>query len=215
MDAGVSPGYISSDGESALTRAIQNSKDATPDDRRQIHEVIELIRKSPEVTEITKQDFRGLVHWVCEALDIDIARIILEKGMDVEKLDKAGHPGPYFMIGRGLNEDRVVEMLELLHTRAGGKTFNINATWDEGQERKSLLSVAVRNGTPQTKVVKWLLAHGANLGLGIEKSQMGLSAAGGKRVRDLFRDRCIEADYVEELAMFDEMDRREKERGRR
>ena len=99
---------------------------------------------------------QGAVHWICSSHNPEIARIILSKGgVDVNRLDKEGRMGPYYMLDVGKEEENI-EVLELLF-QAG---LNINK---KTEKTASILGEYVSAITKQTKVIEWLLAHGADM----------------------------------------------------
>lgn len=99
---------------------------------------------------------RGAVHWICSSCNPEIARIILSKGgVDVNRLDKEGHMGPFYMLDVG-EEDDNIEVLELL-LQSGLK---IN---EKTPKTASILGEFVSSITKPLKIIEWLLAHGADM----------------------------------------------------
>lgn len=99
---------------------------------------------------------QGAVHWICISHNPEIARIILSKGgINVNRLDKEGHMGPYYMLDIG-EEDENIEVLELLW-QAG---LDINK---KTPNTASILGEYVSSITKPLKIIEWLLVHGADM----------------------------------------------------
>lgn len=99
---------------------------------------------------------QGAVHWICISHNPEIARIILSKGINnVNRLDKDGHMGPYYMLDIG-EEDENIEVLELLYQEG----LDINK---KTPKTASILGEYVISISKPLKIIEWLLAHGADM----------------------------------------------------
>ncbi|OHT12418.1 ankyrin repeat-containing protein [Tritrichomonas foetus] len=98
---------------------------------------------------------KAAVHWICTSCNPEIARIILAKGIDVNRLDHDGHMGPFYMLDVG-EEDEIIEVLELL-LQAG---LDVNK---KTPTTSSILGEFVSSITKPLKIIEWLLAHGASM----------------------------------------------------
>ena len=106
---------------------------------------------------------KSAVHWICISCKPEIARIILAKGIDVNRLDHDGHMGPFYMLDVG-DEDEVIEVFELL-LQAG---LDINK---KTKTTSSILGEFVTSITKPLKIIEWLLAHGASMNSKLKTGQ--------------------------------------------
>lgn len=102
---------------------------------------------------------KSAVHWACSSHDAEIVKIILDKGIDVNRLDKLGHSGPFYMLDVG-EDDEVIKILELLIEY----NFNVNIQGknENGGMANTILGDFVSSITKPCKVIEWLLQHGAD-----------------------------------------------------
>jgi ankyrin repeat protein len=101
------------------------------------------------------------VHWICQSRDPRIAEIILDKGIDVNRLDKDGRSGPFYMLDAP-NEDDILKIFNLLYDYG----FNVNI---RGKQQNSILGEFLLGIKKSYKIIDWLLSKGANLNVLIIK----------------------------------------------
>ena len=93
---------------------------------------------------------RAAVHWICQSNNPEIVRMVLKKGIDVNRRDNLGNSGLHYLC----NDDGDVDIAileQLLH-----------AGLDLNGEGIPILYEMVDKLTTKCKVVKWLLDHGAD-----------------------------------------------------
>ena len=112
LDAGDDPEYFAPDGQSALFLAcFQRSTETV----RLLCEKMQIVDIDPTITG------KALIHHACGSCDPEIVRIVLTKNIDVNRLDKDGRLGPWYLIDLAKEED-IIRILEMLVE----KGFNIN-----------------------------------------------------------------------------------------
>ena len=97
---------------------------------------------------------QGAVHWICQSKSLEIARILLGKGIDVNRIDENGNVGPCYL-GELCSEGFILDMLQLLIKHG----FDINLHAPTGT---SILGVFVASISKPYKAIDWLLEHGAD-----------------------------------------------------
>jgi len=98
---------------------------------------------------------KAAVHWLCESKSVEIARIILDKNIDVNRLDQSGNIGPYYLIDME-DTTKHIEILELLYQ----KGIDLNKTLPG---KNTLLGNHLKFVKKDAVVIKWLIDHGADL----------------------------------------------------
>jgi ankyrin repeat protein len=106
------------------------------------------------------------VHWMCESGSLEIAEILMEKAIDVTRVDEKGRAGAYYLVDR-VEEEVAVRMLEMM-AKAG---------WDVNQGKITVLGEYVGGIKPGVRPIEWLIDHGASL--------VGPSAIPGKSILDM------------------------------
>ena len=94
------------------------------------------------------------VHWICRSHDIRIAEIILSKGINVNRLDNKGRPGPSCMPYMG-DENENIMILNLL--KSAGFDVNLH---EEG--KNTILGEFITSIKFPYKLIEWCLANGAD-----------------------------------------------------
>ena len=148
---------------------------------RQVDVVRELCERLVEVDLPAEMQEKAAVHWICQSHHPEIARIILSKGIDVNRLDGDGHAGPYYMLDIG-KEDEIVEIFTLLLQH--GLDLNITAPPDK--PTNTILGEFVTSITRPLKVIEWLLEHGAD--------PTAKLVSTGQRICDFVRSSTIESE---------------------
>lgn len=97
---------------------------------------------------------KAAVHWICGSRNIEIVKMVLDKNIDLNRLDEDGHPGPYYMIDL-IDEDDAVVILQLIFV----KDSNLN---NHGNKANSILGDFVLSIQKPLKVIGWLLQNGAD-----------------------------------------------------
>ena len=140
----------------------------------------------------------GAVFWICESHNVRIARMMLEKGIDVNRLDEHHRMGVSRLVDRA-TEDESIEIMELM----------LRHGWDINNERASVLAIGEFMDSIEPhkymNVIKWLVKQRSNL-----NSFLRFSGHGRPRrvIDELERDQKWEAvrkDCAQELRDFREI----------
>ena len=140
----------------------------------------------------------GAVFWICESHNVRIARMMLEKGIDVNRLDVHNRMGVSRLVDRA-TEDESIEIMELM----------VRHGWDMNNEKASVLAIGefMDSIEPQKyiNVIKWLIKQRSNL-----NSFLRFNGHGRPRrvIDELERDQKWEAirkDCAQELRDFREI----------
>ena len=99
------------------------------------------------------------VHWICQSINPEIARTILSKGIDVNRLDEEGHAGTFCLVDHA-DEDVTIQIIELLCEY--GFDVNIKCISADCTPQNSVLGDFVSSIHRPIKVIDWLLDHGAD-----------------------------------------------------
>jgi ankyrin repeat protein len=148
-------------------------------------EIVELLLEKS--TEIEQQKGRSCVHWLCQSKSPRIAKMMLEKGISVSRVDSEnnGFVGPHFLIDSAPDKD-AIEILQLL----------VNHGWDvnqpSGPNQSTLLGAYLESIRKPVAVIRWLIEHGANL----EARTMN----GNQTIIDALRTRPILQSLANELS---------------
>jgi ankyrin repeat protein len=98
----------------------------------------------------------GPIQWLCKRRDLEIAAVILEYGILLDRIDDKGYQGTYYLIGA---EDENVAVAILDKLRQAG--YDVNAM--DKKERTLLEILADRVCWEyRPKMVEWLIRHGAH-----------------------------------------------------
>ena len=97
------------------------------------------------------------VHWICSTGDPEIVRIVLDKGINVNRLDEHGHCCAAYLAASSSNEKDIINILEQLLEHK----IELNS---KNEQCNSFLGEFVNLYLlkRQTAVIKWLLDKGAN-----------------------------------------------------
>lgn len=114
---------------------------------------------------------RAAVHWICQSKDPEIAKFILAKGIDVNRLDEDGNPGPYYLMDL-TDADTTIQILELLCEN--GFDINIQGKSVDGKEANTVLGDFVASIHRPKKVIEWLLEHGADMNANMVASKKSI-----------------------------------------
>jgi ankyrin repeat protein len=127
--------------------------------------VTELLRQNPELTTVADEYDKTGLHWAAEKDHVEIARLLLDAGADIEATTSWGDTPLKW--AATLGSSNVAELL--LERGARGFTLTVAAALGKLDDVKALigpdpdLSIALygaaRNG--HTEVVEYLLDHGA------------------------------------------------------
>lgn len=98
------------------------------------------------------------VHYVCHCGDPQIAKIVLDKGIDVNRFDEQGEVGPKELIDISKTKD-AIKILEMLVE----KGFQLDLRKDE--THNTLLGHYLASIMPYPEIVDWLIGHGADVNL--------------------------------------------------
>jgi ankyrin repeat protein len=121
-----------------------------------------LLAKCAQIDPISETSCEGGVHWLCHSHSPKIAKMMLEKGIDVSRVDGKGHVGPRFLVDTA-GEDEAIEILQML-VSYGWDIDQPDVIDGEREQRTSTLLGAYVDGiTKPVKVIRWLIEHGADL----------------------------------------------------
>lgn len=102
---------------------------------------------------------KAAVHWICQSKDPEVVKMVLNKGIDVNRLDEDGHTGVYYLLDL-TDEQTIINILELLYEH--GLDLNIQGKSITGADVNTILGDYVSSIHRPEKVISWLLQHGAN-----------------------------------------------------
>lgn len=102
---------------------------------------------------------KAAVHWICQSNDPEIVKIVLKKGIDVNRLDENGHTGAYYLQDHADQQTTII-IIELLYEH--GFDLNIQGKSVTGKEVNTILGDYVSSIHRPEKVIRWLLQHGAD-----------------------------------------------------
>lgn len=145
IECGEDPSYIAPNVyESALSLACFQGEEW-------IH-IVKLICEKAETLDLPPDvKEKGAIHWACSSKSPEIVRMVLERGVDVNRLDKNGYTGAHYMVD-ACSEDKAIEILEVM------MEYGFTLTGPN-------LSIVVDFVTAikkQFRVIEWLFAHGVD-----------------------------------------------------
>jgi ankyrin repeat protein len=117
-------------------------------------EIVELLLDKS--IEIESPKGCSCVHWLCQSRSPRIAKMMLEKGVIVSRIDQDGFIGPHYLIDSAADQD-AIEILQLLME----SQWDINQPY--GPNHSTLLGEYLESIRKPVTVIKWLIEHGANL----------------------------------------------------
>ena len=150
VDSGENPDYVSPDFQTALTLACFQS---FPETVKYLCSKMNHIDIHPSLRE------KALVHWICSSKNPQIVRTVLEKDINVNRLDRDGYPGPHYLVDL-TSEPVAIDILTQLCDH--GLDLNIKCTSVEGKEQNSILADFILGIKKPYKVIQWLLENGAD-----------------------------------------------------
>ena len=174
LKAGCDPGAITKDNKTALSLACMQGN----------YEAVRMIADALTDVDIPETiKARSAVHWICQSHDPRIAKIILSKGINANRLDDLGYPGPFHMID-ACKEEESIEMLELLYSYG----FNVNI---HSNGKNSILGEYLTAIKKQYNVIEWLILKGADTSYTFPRPRISN------------RKPQTYADFMKQSAMFD------------
>jgi ankyrin repeat protein len=95
---------------------------------------------------------KAAIHWACQSKSPEIVEIVVSKGIDVNRLDRNGKTGLYYLVDI-CPEDKIIRILEILmeHGLEIGKGPNLSIMVD--------FATAIGKAC---KVIEWLFEHGVD-----------------------------------------------------
>lgn len=102
-----------------------------------------------------KYDGSYAVHWICRLNRLDIARIILEKGINVNLCNDYGHTAFYYES----DEFIILQFLELFSQY--GLDVNAQSITNDGKKSNTILADMISAIKIPYMAIEWVLAHGA------------------------------------------------------
>jgi ankyrin repeat protein len=119
----------------------------------------------------------AMIHSIVQSRDIRIAEIILQKNINVNRIDQDGRTAVHYMRDVG-NEDEHIKMLDLLHKYG----LNVNLC---KKGKNSILGDFLSGIGKQFKIIEWLISKGADLDSKITQSGTGVNTTCRKYMEDL------------------------------
>ena len=97
------------------------------------------------------------VHWLCNSHSPAVAQMFLERGINPNRYDNEGRPGPFYLVDSCSNNQDAIAILDLL-VKYG---YDLNEHPANGIPILAhyLNSISIRNCVD---IVEWLVSHGAN-----------------------------------------------------
>ncbi|EAY14225.1 hypothetical protein TVAG_486680 [Trichomonas vaginalis G3] len=142
--------------ENALIKNNSNQNALEIACRKQKTKIVEKIVRSIDNID-TPKDVKATcaVHWLCESQNLEIAKLILEKKIDVNRYDDNNRLGPYYMINPR-NENLCLEILKLLVQN--GLEIDGHA-----ENKRTILGEYVMSIKKSPKIIEYLIDIGASL----------------------------------------------------
>ena len=98
------------------------------------------------------------VHWICQSGSVEICKMILDRGINVNRIDEHGRTGPYYLVDIG-TEDNQLKILELLYEH--GLDINFRSS----QRQNSAFGIYVQSIKHYPKIIDWFLSHGGDINI--------------------------------------------------
>ena len=126
---------------------------------------------------------KAAIHWACSSKSPEILGVILDKGVDVNRLDKNGHTGLHYLLD-SCDEETTIKMMEMMVQN--GLTL-------DGPNLSIIVDFITAIKKP-CKVIAWLFAHGVNplatyQGKTIAQYVQAVART-NRNMRQIFRDWC-------------------------
>ena len=96
------------------------------------------------------------VHWICISGSVPIAEMILAKGINVNRFDKEGNTGPYYLIDKTSENDQL-KIMDLLYQHGLNLDLRFN------KNRNTIFGEFINSIILYPKIIDWFLSHGANI----------------------------------------------------
>lgn len=158
LDAGESPDFVTRDGETALYVACYLCNEKC------VELLLDKLIEPDPARFVCKT---GAIFWVCESHNVNIARMALEKGIDVNRLDSQNRMGVSKLVDRGSDEESI-QIMQLM----------LDHGWELNNPKASALAIGefMAGIKKLPTVVTWLIRKGSDLG-------SYLPPGGGRSVR--------------------------------
>lgn len=147
IEFGADPYFISFKNKTALSIACFYSD-------REVVRLLCSIMDNIDLPADIKAD--GAVHWLCQSKDVEIAKIMLSKNIDVNRINHRGESGPFYLFD-SCEEEVVIQILELLIKHG----FDVNIFGPES--KTTCLGSCVIGITKNINVIEYLIQKGANI----------------------------------------------------
>lgn len=147
---GEQPEFVSSDYQTALSLACFINQ---PDIVKYLCDHMTQVDIDPNLQQ------KAAVHWICSSKNPEIVKMVLQKGINVNRLDDQGHSGVYYLIDT--SDDKVVINI-LQQLLDNGLNINLQGKNSAGAVTNSILADFVESIARPPTVIEWLLAHGAD-----------------------------------------------------
>ena len=98
------------------------------------------------------------VHWLCRSANPEIAAIMLEKNIDVNRFDGKGLPGPFYLVDF-CPDDNALKIMEMLYQHG----LQLDLRYSE--KHNTILGYFLQAMNRYPKVIDWLISKGANVDL--------------------------------------------------
>jgi ankyrin repeat protein len=143
LESGEDPGFITQNNESALSLACFQGE-TWIDQVRMICDRVASIDLDPRVKE------KAAIHWACASKSPAIVRMMLEKGIDVNRVDSKDKSGLFYLLDN-CREETVIEIIDLMVAHG----FKVSAN-------PAALVDFLQAMTKQYKVIEKLLEYGVD-----------------------------------------------------
>lgn len=148
LEYGEDPSVILPNGECALKLACFQSR---------YDDVVTICDKLENVDIPEDMHEQAAVHWICSSKSSLIAKVVLDKGIDVNRFDKNGRQGPFYMLDV-VPEDETIKILDLLLDQG----YKIDLC-SQNKKSTTMLGEYVCSINRPMKVIEWFLSHGADI----------------------------------------------------
>ena len=147
---GEQPEFVSSDYQTALSLACFINQ---PEIVKYLCDHMTQVDLDPSIHQ------KAAVHWICSSRNPEIVKIVLQKGINVNRLDDQGHSGVHYLLD---TPDQKVVINILQQLLDNGLNINLQGKTPGGGITNSILGDFCESITRQPTVIEWLLAHGAD-----------------------------------------------------
>lgn len=127
------------------------------------------------------------VHWICRTKSPQIVESVLNRGININLLDKNGRSGLHYLSG-AKSETDCIKIFELFVQR--GFDINIKCVDQNGKEVNSVLAEHLFVINLRLKPIEWLLRHGARTDVKIPNRGMTIieyiNKSSNRKLKQLF-----------------------------